>query len=202
MLSKLIKATVLFSAVAVAAGVAYAAIPSANGMISACKGPSGQIQLIDKEAGESCVGQQQLVEWNQQGPQGPAGPAGPAGPSNGYVETAPSVVLPANPEYPALAAHQTVASLALPAGKYIVWAKARIFRFGTSQISCLLGDAQSWDPAVVETSTADPFDTFTLIFPADYADGGTVTLRCASDQGGTVGQIRVAAIKVGTLTTS
>jgi hypothetical protein len=63
-----------------AAGVGYAAIPSASGVISACKKADGSVRLIDKEAGQFCLASQQLVEWNKQGPQGPIGPQGPVGP--------------------------------------------------------------------------------------------------------------------------
>jgi hypothetical protein len=35
----------------VAAGVSYAAIPSSNGTISACKDNKGQLRVIDAEAG-------------------------------------------------------------------------------------------------------------------------------------------------------
>jgi hypothetical protein len=67
---------------AIAAGVSYAAIPGANGTISACVKQNGEIQkLVDTEAGETCTGSNKhLVTWNQQGPAGPAGPQGATGP--------------------------------------------------------------------------------------------------------------------------
>lgn len=74
----LVTALVAVAAVA-AAGIAYAAIPSGNGVISACKTKDGAVKLIDKEAGQGCNSSQQLVEWNQQGPPGPTGQEGPAG---------------------------------------------------------------------------------------------------------------------------
>jgi len=64
----------------VTAGVGYAAIPSASGVISACRIADGSVKLIDKENGETCGAGKQLVEWNVQGPVGPAGPQGPIGP--------------------------------------------------------------------------------------------------------------------------
>jgi hypothetical protein len=76
---KLIKAMALGACLAaVAAGVGYAAIPSASGVLSACKKADGSIKLIDKESGQGCGGSQQLVEWNVQGPAGPQGPVDPA----------------------------------------------------------------------------------------------------------------------------
>ena len=61
---------------ALAAGVSYAAIPSAGGLISACKAKDGSIKLIDKEAGQNCSGDKQLVEWNKQGLAGQNGVSG------------------------------------------------------------------------------------------------------------------------------
>lgn len=66
-----------------AAGTAYAAIPSADGVISACKTKDGAIKLIDTEKGQSCPGSQQLVEWNKAGPAGQDGQDGQDGVS-GY----------------------------------------------------------------------------------------------------------------------
>jgi hypothetical protein len=62
----------------VGAGVSYAAIPSSDGVISACKDGQGRLKVIDAEAGQECPSNQQLLAWNQQGPAGPQGPPGPA----------------------------------------------------------------------------------------------------------------------------
>jgi hypothetical protein len=80
----LVIALVAVAAVA-AASFAYAAIPSANGTISACKDSKGALKVIDAEAGNACNGNQQLLTWNQQGPQGPPGPAGEDGSQIGQV---------------------------------------------------------------------------------------------------------------------
>jgi hypothetical protein len=76
----LVIALVAAAAVA-AASLAYAAIPSANGTISACKNGDGELNVVDAEAGQTCKGNKQLLTWNQQGPAGPVGPVGPAGPA-------------------------------------------------------------------------------------------------------------------------
>jgi hypothetical protein len=65
--------------VAVGATVAVAAIPSADGTITACMKSDGTIRLIDTDAGVSCKSNERAVTWNQTGPPGPAGPAGPPG---------------------------------------------------------------------------------------------------------------------------
>jgi hypothetical protein len=69
------------AAAVAAASVAYAAIPAANGTISACKDSKGALKVIDVEAGQACSGSQQLLAWSQQGPAGPQGPAGAQGPA-------------------------------------------------------------------------------------------------------------------------
>jgi hypothetical protein len=73
------KVILIVSALAViAAGVSYAAIPSADGTISACKSNKGALKMIDAEAGQSCPDGQQLLSWNQQGTAGPQGAPGTA----------------------------------------------------------------------------------------------------------------------------
>jgi hypothetical protein len=67
---------------AVAAGVAYAAIPDSGGVIHGCYNRSnGQLRVIDPGAGESCKTPESVLDWNQTGPAGAAGPAGPPGPA-------------------------------------------------------------------------------------------------------------------------
>ena len=58
--------------------VAYAAIPAADGTITACMlKPGGTIRLIDAEAGATCKKTEQKVEWNQEGQPGPPGVLSP-----------------------------------------------------------------------------------------------------------------------------
>jgi hypothetical protein len=67
------------------ATLAYAAIPGAGGLISACVstvGFNGQhvLTLLDVSQRSACGQGQSLVTWNQTGPQGPKGDTGPQGP--------------------------------------------------------------------------------------------------------------------------
>src|SRR6188508_1381559 len=65
--------------VAAAATVASAAIPSANGTLSACFDKvSGQLRLTDPadNAPKGCSNKESAVTWNAQGPAGPAGVSG------------------------------------------------------------------------------------------------------------------------------
>jgi hypothetical protein len=62
-----------------AAGVAYAAIPSSGGVVTACYAKAGDLRVIDAEAGAQCKSGETPLSWDQQGPAGPVGPAGPPG---------------------------------------------------------------------------------------------------------------------------
>jgi hypothetical protein len=69
------------------AGVAYASIPGAGGVIHGCyaKTSNGQalpgaLRVVDTGLGQSCQANEVGLNWNQQGPKGATGPQGPAGP--------------------------------------------------------------------------------------------------------------------------
>jgi hypothetical protein len=65
-------------------GSGYAAIPSADGVIHSCynasSNPSGQLRVIDQEAGAKCSKNEKALSFNQKGPKGDPGPQGPHGP--------------------------------------------------------------------------------------------------------------------------
>jgi hypothetical protein len=62
-------------AVLAVAGVASAAVPSADGTISACVGRKGAVRIIDAEAGQACARTEQALTWNQQAPAPAPAPA-------------------------------------------------------------------------------------------------------------------------------
>ena len=119
---------------AVAGGVAYATIPDSGKVFHACMlNNVGTVRLIDQSLPSGspmshCTSFETAVAWNQtgqQGPpglQGPAGPEGPTGPSDAYV------VQPTGADCcPVLTKDRTeVARLTLPAGSYVLTAKASI----------------------------------------------------------------------------
>jgi hypothetical protein len=193
----LFTALLAVAAVAAAASIAYAAIPSGNGVISACKTKDGAIKLIDKEAGHGCPGSQQLVEWNQQGPAGPGGPQGPPS-GNAYFAT-----LPTNTSLPE--DFGTIESLSLPAGEYVVFAVGTLDDSSPGTDSeCLIGSAEAGDTegpldyeSVVATVT-DTVERFSLIGPVSWP-GGELHLRCRGT-GADVWGGYLSAIAVGDLT--
>jgi hypothetical protein len=60
----------------VAGGIAYAAIPGADGTINGCyKRSDGTLRVIDAEAGATCKPSETAIAWSQTGPPGEdAGP--------------------------------------------------------------------------------------------------------------------------------
>jgi hypothetical protein len=64
----------------VMAGVAYASIPDASGVIHGCyNNQTGKLRVIDTALNQSCDSFETALNWNQTGPQGPPGAAGPQG---------------------------------------------------------------------------------------------------------------------------
>ncbi len=63
------------------AGIAVAAIPGTGGVISSCvkDNRSGELRVIDAEAGDTCAKNETALNFNQTGPSGPAGPKGDTG---------------------------------------------------------------------------------------------------------------------------
>jgi hypothetical protein len=60
--------------------VALAAIPGRGGTITGCYTPRlGVLRLIDMQAGQQCLHNEQQISWSQTGPQGPQGLPGPKG---------------------------------------------------------------------------------------------------------------------------
>src|SRR5437899_2635339 len=69
-------------ALVLAGVVAYALIPSANGVVHGCYNTTnGQLRVIDPDAGQTCRQAEAALDWNQAGPAGPSGPQGPQGPT-------------------------------------------------------------------------------------------------------------------------
>jgi hypothetical protein len=78
-MTKIGVATAAVALCAIAAGVAYATIPDAQGVIHGCyKAQNGQLRVIDPNL-DSCGPSENALEWSQTGPQGPQGPKGDQG---------------------------------------------------------------------------------------------------------------------------
>lgn len=83
--AKLISIAAGIIALGGAAGGAYAAIPSSSdGVFHACvnnTGPVRSIYMLNKDAGETCIGGYTEKTWNQTGPAGATGATGATGPA-------------------------------------------------------------------------------------------------------------------------
>src|SRR5262245_21399630 len=66
---------------ALGVGVAVAAIPATDGIITGCYMKStGGLRVIDLAKGQNCTSSETNLPWNQTGPRGPQGPQGLQGP--------------------------------------------------------------------------------------------------------------------------
>jgi hypothetical protein len=73
-------ALVVATGIVVMGGVAYGAIPSANGVITSCYNKStGAVRFVDETV--ACATNETRLAFNQQGQTGLTGPAGPTGPT-------------------------------------------------------------------------------------------------------------------------
>jgi hypothetical protein len=147
------------------------------------------------------------------GPAGPPGPAGragsagsaggegPRGPSNGYSAFKVSVG--------ALSTEDTIGSLAVPAGSYIVTAKLRIINNGTERgdLACsLLNDVNSdEDESQVTTEKigSEPFKeraVLALETASTLATAGHWIVKCNGSATEEAKDLEIDAVQVGTLT--
>jgi collagen triple helix repeat protein len=114
-------------AVALSAGVAYAAIPGSSGAINGCyEKRTGILRVIDAEAGKSCLSIETPISWNQKGLKGEAGPAGSAGPQGNPGPEGPAgprgpqgEAGPAGPKGEPGADGKGLSAQSCPAGKYV-----------------------------------------------------------------------------------
>jgi hypothetical protein len=154
--------------VVAAAGVTYAAIPDPVGVIHGCYDTTtGALRVIDPPTTTCTAGRESALDWSQQGPagsqgaQGPpgsAGPAGPAGVTTAYTSHRGDV----NPvqvpnEHDFQQPKKTVLYLDVPAGSYVVWAKARaVIPSGSGPVAlliCRLAAGQDLDYLELGTRT-------------------------------------------------
>ena len=64
-------------ALTVVAGAAFATIPGSDGVVSGCyEKRTGNLRVIDAEAGRKCLSVETPISWNQRGERGATGDAG------------------------------------------------------------------------------------------------------------------------------
>lgn len=214
--------------VAALGGVAYSAIPDPMGVIHGCYTNQGRtLRVID--SAESCLGSETALNWSQQGPAGPAGAQGPEGPQGppgqppAFTKSVIKATVPDNVGF------VEVARLNVPAGRYVVIAKAValvagsktlgvtaagcLLRVGAAGLNGQLAAEQASDlaSATLVTGNGVGAATATLVTTVanEFAPRGTlakpgaISLRCQPgvipSNDVTFAQIRLTAIRVAEL---
>jgi len=202
-------------AFAVGAGVAYASIPAANGVIQGCYDSGGNLKVVPSLP---CPKGYTALQWNQQGPQGPQGAAGPQGPQGpAGPQGLQGAAGPQGPAGPAGAAgasdaYQTAeefhrlpkdtnvvaAELTVPAGKYIVFATGTAA--GKSGQCALNGPDGHIDSISLPTIAGDQglFAPVAMVALASTSTLGDLTLECIdpNDDNGLIEQAKITALKI------
>lgn len=202
---------VLVGAGTAASAVTPAAIPDTTGVIHSCYATSATYKtfvLINPASGTKCQSGYTALAFNQKGqpgaqgpagargPAGAAGPAGPQGPagasgvSHAYVAFGGPVLLPAN-------SNAVVASLILPAGSYVVQAKATLASPNGQDASCILASGNTvYDFSQAGWANVSNWDT-TLPLQAVIAGfpGGYLQLACKGNAS-TADQAKLTAVAV------
>ena len=156
-------------------GIAWAAIPGSNGTISGCYDRNGALRVIDAEAGAACERRETALAWNQ------AGPPGPPGPSDAYVTTV-------SPQSPLLdGVVNTVASMNVPAGLYVIDAQVRVRSqviYDGGSLSCdLYAGGQQLDIFLVSYEANESFEerVAPLAGWGELLTPGTIEIRCRAE---------------------
>ena len=163
-------AAVLVAGVAVAA-VAYAAVPDSSGAIQACYGPTGDLRAVDEPA--DCRRRETSIALG--------------GPTFGYEFS--------NADFVAIDHTTTVvASLDLPAGKYLVHGKLDLFGLSPTDeafVVCNLKDAAApgtnldsmWNTLEPGGGSRVPTESAALQTSLTLTGNGTVQLTCVRADG-------------------
>jgi hypothetical protein len=186
---------------------AWAAIPDGGGVIHGCYDKhSGAIRVYDGSTNQpsGCTVKEAALDWNQRGPQGvpgPQGAKGDTGPSNGYVDAwsnAPVYIDGVQPT--------TVASLDLPAGRYVIFAKGSVAgnSGGNVLVQCTLTAGAGYDYTDVDFDADDHTGNVALTIGADLSAAGQAQLRCRALGGASnwASDAAISAVKVGDLAAS
>jgi len=138
------------------------------------------------------------------GTKGDPGPTGPTGPSDAYLDTnKPAVTLPVTTDV-------RVATVRVPdAGSYVVWGKATLHadpaHTNLTESLCRLGTGSASDEATdISLAYVAPgaYQTLNTTYAGTFSGATSVNLYCVVNGTSDVRDVRLVAIKVGTLTTS
>ena len=186
------------------AATTYAAIPGANGVISACKDAKGGLKVIDAENGATCAANQVALSWNQQGP---AGATGPVGPSHVTWVVPGSQAVTAT-SYPS---GTSLAAFLLDPGSYVITAKLNVepktLNIAPTMVKCVLaadgnGGLYTYSEAIVASDGNGPtqIGTELLTLAKTFSVQASIQVSCWTPASGLAAQAKdivVTAIRVG-----
>jgi hypothetical protein len=209
-----------------AVGVSVAAIPGTDGVIHGCYGSfggfSGQLRVIDTQAGARCLRQEKPLDFNQRGPQGTTGDPGPKGDPGpqgnpgaqgpqglqgqpGTSETYALTDFTSHTIPPNNGSSVVVASKDLPAGSYVLGAKLTAENRDSTQgvtLSCVLrekGASSYLDisfSGIARSGEFGPSSSYASPVLQDVRHdygGGTIEIACAQN-GSNPSDVSVAVI--------
>jgi len=155
--SRLIVVAALVVAACTATTV-WAAAPGDEETISACYAKKGGKLRVVK-AGKTCKKRERALDWNRAGPPGVSGAKGPAGPKGSKGDPGTPSVAYSNDGGGLLdtTTGTEVASLELPAGKYVLMGKS---------ISTNMSDETGAAWCIVDSSAGDVFGVMSQTVPA------------------------------------
>jgi hypothetical protein len=162
---------------------------------------TGAIRIVAKTT--ACGTGKHKISWNNAGPPGVRGEPGPAGAVAGFIDTN-------DPLEPLGSFVTKVATLPLPAGKYMVIARADANLGGSSDtVDCDLVDSDNkfLDSTSTSLSPGQNFtatEPLTLIGAAQLTVKGNVQVQCVDDSGntGSVDGVAITAVPVTQITQS
>lgn len=207
---------------AVGAAVAYATIPNGETINGCYTKSGGALRVIDASV-TKCGSKETALAWNVLGPTGPQGPQGATGPQGAAGPAGPQGPQgPAGPQgaqgtpgvssayqyawdSPSLAlttGFAEVASLQVPAGRFVITAQASFFRDGDAHVYCRLLEGQNQLHEAVQTIRAANLDfangSLSMTHVETFGIPVTLSMACASSEGQTTTRgVRLVALSVG-----
>ncbi len=181
---------------AVVTGAVAYAHGGGGGAVHACvSNVGGIVRIVEPNSG--CPATASPLDWNVQGPRGPVGPAGP---SEAFATRQP----PGGSASIGSEGQVRVLSLVVPAGSYVINAKAMVAKTfpqqGMNYAGCQLstGDASTTD---LTPGDSAGIDSIPLHDTATFRGATTIALDCHLDGEGLLMIVnsRLTAMKVGSL---
>ena len=215
----------VFAAIGGGAYAAVQTIPGPDGVIKGCyQAKKGSLRVV--AANKRCLKSEKTLKWSQTGPKGATGPQGPKGdtgaagaagaagadgaqgargPSNAYggsIAGPVAITLATTPG-------QQVGHINVPAGKYVITAKAYLENQSTAastSASCSLVADGHVDNSLVKLESANGStlafrQAVSMSMVHEFASAGQIDVRCGTGGGITTNaeEISVWAVQVDTL---